>query len=352
MRFKDLSIKWKMMVLVLSGPLVIAVVFAWLRVHDMRNNAEKSVIDKSRAIVLMAEATRTQMSKKLQMGIIRPLGEIEPTKVVEAVPVVTAIQTAAVNAEKSGYTFRVPKVSPRNPTNEPTPFELEILNEIKENNLEEKVVINKNQITYFKPIKLTEECLFCHGDPKGKKDPTGGTLEGWKAGEVHGAFEIISSLDTVNKEVNRSIVSLTGWTVFVLSLCSLISMLLMKMSILKPLERSSKEIKKIAEKDLTGTVVGSGEDEFGRIADDVQNMKDQLRSVITKISSTADVLETKSAGMRDSSASLQQGSVEMNTRSISVAKAAEEMSSNMVSVAAATEEASINISLVADATKA
>lgn len=351
MRFSNLSIKWKMMMLVLGGPVVIAVLFAWLRISDMRSQAEQSVVEKSRAIVLMAEATRNQMSKKLQIGIIKPFDQIDPALVVEAVPVVTAMQTAAVNAKKSGYTFRVPKVSPRNPKNEPTPFELQILKEIKKNNLEEKIVINDNEIKYFKPIKLTEECLFCHGDPQGKIDPTGGTLEGWKTGEVHGAFEIISSLDAVNKKVRSSILSLTGWTALVLTVCSLISMLLMRMNVLKPLEKSSKEIKKIAAKDLTGVIDSDGEDEFGQMSSDLQNMKDQLRNVINKISDTADVLDVKSGDMRDSSVSLQQGSVEMNTRSVSVAKAAEEMSSNMGSVAAATEEASTNISLVADATK-
>ena len=74
------------MILALSGPVVIAVIFAVLRIQDLRTNAENSVIDKSRAIVLMAEATRNQMSKKLQIGIIKPFDQIAPDKVIEAVP--------------------------------------------------------------------------------------------------------------------------------------------------------------------------------------------------------------------------------------------------------------------------
>lgn len=350
MGFKNLSVKWKMMILALSGPVVIAIIFAWLRIADMRSNAEATVVDKSRAIVLMAEATRNQMSKKLELGIVKPFEELTPDNIIEAVPVVTAIQTAEVNAEKSGYTFRVPKVSPRNPKNEPTPFELEILKEIKSDNLTEKVVITDDEIRYFKPIKLTEECLFCHGDPKGKVDPTGGVLEGWKVGEIHGAFEIISSLDAVNAKKRKSIIALTGLTVFVLAICSVISMLLMKINIMNPLETSSRRIKQIADKDLTGAFKDIGKDEFGRISNDLLNMKNELRAVITKIRGTADILDTKSGEMRDSSNSLQAGSVEMNNRSVSVARAAEEMSSNMISVAAATEEASTNISLVSDAT--
>ena len=47
---------------------------------------------------------------------------------------------------------------------------------------------------YFRPIELTADCLLCHGDPAGSVDPVGGIREGWKVGEVHGAFEIVSSL--------------------------------------------------------------------------------------------------------------------------------------------------------------
>jgi methyl-accepting chemotaxis protein len=55
-------------------------------------------------------------------------------------------------------------------------------------------------VRYFRPIRLTDECLLCHGDPQTSKanwgndkglDPTGVRMEGWKVGEVHGAFEIV-----------------------------------------------------------------------------------------------------------------------------------------------------------------
>jgi methyl-accepting chemotaxis protein len=351
MRLRDISIKWKVLVVALAGPLIIACIMAWQRTGDIRTNAEKTVIDKSKAIVLMAEATRNEMARKLEIGVIKPFDQIEPSRVVEAVPVVTAMQTAAINAEKSNYAFRVPKVSPRNPKNEPTPFELEILNEISAKNLEEKIVITKDEIRYFKPIKLTKECLFCHGDPKGQIDPTGGKLEGWKAGEVHGAFEIISSLEIVNKEIRSTTLSIALWTISILFVCSIVTWLLLDRSVIRPLRFSSDEIKKVAKKDLTGEIVVGSNDEFGRIGMDLQNMKNQLQGVIKGISSSADILDEKSGELSTAAAQLSSGSNEMNARSMSVATAAEEMSSNMNSVAAATEEASTNIALVAKATK-
>ncbi len=350
MKFSDISIKWKILVLALASPVAIAMIMAWQWTGNLRLKAEQNVIDKSKAIVLMAEATRNEMSRKLSIGVIKPFDQIEPSKIIEAVPVVTAMQTAAINAEKSNYQFRVPKISPRNPKNEPTPFELEILNEITAQDLPEKIVVTANEIRYFKPIKLTQECLFCHGDPKGKTDPTGGKLEGWKVGEIHGAFEIISSMTETNREVRKTALSIILWTLGFLLASSVLTWLLLDRNIIRPLKNSSREIKQIAEKDFSGEIAVASRDEFGVINTDLMTMKRQLQQVIKGISLTADNLDDKARNLSISSKELAGGSNEMNDRSMSVATAAEEMSSNMSSVAAATEEASTNISLVSDAT--
>jgi methyl-accepting chemotaxis protein len=350
MKTRDMSVKLKVFLVALTGPLVIACIMAWQWTNGIRLEAEKALIDKSKAIVFMAEASRNEMSRKLSLGIIKPFDQIDPGKIIEAVPVVTAMQTAAINAKKSNYTFRVPKVDPRNPKNKPTPLELDVLDEIKSKNLEEKIVVSHDEVRYFRPIKLTEECLFCHGDPKGKADPTGGKLEGWKAGEIHGAFEIISSMDEVNEQVRNITLKIIAWAMGILFLCACVTWLLLDRNIIRPLKKSSLEIKKIAQKDLTGSIEIGNRDEFGDINSDLHGMKEQLRSVIKRIFSTADSLEERSKQLKDTSENLASGSTEMNSRSMSVATAAEEMSANMNSVAAATEEASTNIALVSEAT--
>jgi methyl-accepting chemotaxis protein len=351
MKMRDMSIRWKVLILALAGPLMIALIMGWQRASDTRAAAEQTVIDKSKAIVLMAEATRNEMARKLELGVIKPFDQIEPSKVIEAVPVVTAMQAAAMNAEKSGYTFRVPKVSPRNPKNEPTPTELEVLKELESGKLTDKVIITRDEVRYFKPIKLTKECLFCHGDPKGKVDPTGGRLEGWKEGEIHGAFEIISSMAEVNKEIDRSTMIIALWTIIILVTAFVVTWFLLDRSVIRPLKYSSQEIKKIADQDLTGEILIGGNDEFGAMGSDLQQMKNTLQEVIRGIVLSADTLDEKAISLGASAEQLANGSSEMNARSMSVATAAEEMSSNMNSVAAATEEASTNIALVANATK-
>lgn len=351
MKISDVSIKWKIMLIALAGPVIIAAILAWQRVDDIRDSATENIIDKSKAIVLMAEATRNQMARKLDLGLIKPFEDIPPDKVVEAVPVVTAMQTAAVNAEQAGYTFRVPKVSPRNPANTPTEEELGYLNEIKGKNLQELVIHKKNEIRYIKPIKLTQDCMFCHGDPRGKIDPTGGTMEGWKVGEIHGAFEIITSLDETNAQVTRAKLGVAGWTLSILAFIAGAVWLLMQGNVIRPLGRASAYLGTIAQGDLSAQIKAEGKDEFGQIVSNIDSMSEKLREMIAKISSSSETLFDASERFSLASADITKGTRELNDRSTSVAAAAEEMSSNMNSVAAATEEASTNIALVANSTE-
>ncbi len=351
MKFRDISIKWKILIIALAGPITIASIFAWQRVDDIRTSAIANIVDKSKAIVLMAEATRTQMARKLDLGLMKPFDEISADKIVEAVPVVTAMQTAAVNAEKAGYTFRAPKISPRNPKNTPTSEELTYLDEIKSKNLEELVIIKDQEIRYLKPIRLTEDCLYCHGDPRGKIDPTGGTMEGWKVGEIHGAFEIITSLDEMNSNVTKARITVTGWTIGILSAIAAVVWLLLQSNVIRPLSNASRYIQTIAQGDLSERIDSGGTDEIGKMVSNIDFMANQLRQMITKITQSSDVLFDSSDKFSDASSHITKGTRELTDRSTSVAAAAEEMSSNMVSVAAATEEASTNISLVANSTE-
>ncbi len=252
MKLTNLSIKWKIILIAVSGPVILAALLGWQRIQSIRQGALDAILSKSRAITMVTESVRIQMAKKLQTGIMKPFEELTSTNILEAVPVVTAIQVARERAQEAGYTFRAPKISPRNPDNTPTSLEAAVLKELTEQNLNEKVIFEDDQIRYFRPIRLTKECLFCHGDPAGGKDVVGGTKEGWQEGEVHGAFEIISSLAEVNKSVHQAIISVIISTGLILGIIILVSWLLLKVNIITPLQRAGEFIKAIAGGDFPG----------------------------------------------------------------------------------------------------
>ncbi len=347
---KHLSIKWKILFLVILGPILVGSILAWQRVNDIRKGAEHAIISKSSGIVLMAEATRDRMAKKLKSGVIKPFDQLDPSLVVEAVPVITAIQVAEDKAREAGYTFRVPKISPRNSKNEPTALEQRVLAEIKAKNLPEKIIIEKHQIRYFKPIRLTSECLFCHGDPKGSADVTGGTKEGWRTGEIHGAFEIISSLDEANRAVAAARVNVLFWLIGILGFVIVVAWVILQRTIVNPLDDANRFMNSVAGGDLTGNLNPRNQDEIGQMVSNMGNMTHRLNELVKDIGSTSATLLDSSNALGSTADDFTQSAENTAERTNSVAAAAEEMSANMATVAAATEEAATNIALVSTAT--
>ncbi|OQX20388.1 MAG: chemotaxis protein [Desulfobulbaceae bacterium A2] len=350
MRFNDVGVRWKILGITLLGLVVMAGIMAWQRVADIRRGSEEAIVSKSVGIILMAEAARDRMANKLAAGVLKPLDQLDAKQVMEAVPVITAMQVAGDKAKEAGYSFRVPSHNPRNPANTPDPVEQAVLSELQQKNLTHKIVVEKNQIRYFRPIKLSEDCMFCHGEPKGSQDPTGHAREGWRPGEHHGAFEIISSLEAANKAVVRAWINVALWTAALLAVTGLTALLLINVGVVRPLNQASTLVQRIAAGDLTARLTRSGSDEFGRMIEELNTMAQGLDRIVRDILATAERVNTSAGDFGAMADSFAGSSRETAERSGAVAAAAEEMSANMQNVASAAEEASTNISLVSAAT--
>nr|WP_321257951.1 methyl-accepting chemotaxis protein [uncultured Pseudodesulfovibrio sp.] len=292
--FKDLSLKWKVMSLALVGPLLVAAILAAQQVIQIQNSGEKDIIDQSRAVVLMAEAARQEMSKKLEMGVIMPFDQLKHSKakIIEAIPVITAIKMAKRQSNELDFQFRVPKVSPRNPENAPTPLESKVLAELKAKNLTEKILIEDNQIRYFRAIRLTKECLYCHGDARGDVDPTGGIKEGWKVGEIHGAFQIISSLEGAKANILKAELYTAGETLFILLLIGFLVWLLVKKIIVNPLFRIRIFAQSVASGELDATPEGVFSAELRSVKNSIETMVDKLKAQMFEAAEKKEEAET------------------------------------------------------------
>ena len=122
-------------------------------------------------------------------------GDFRRTSLYDSVPIVAAWNSIREVAQREGFEFRVPKRHPRNPQNEPTAEEAAILDALESSGQKEYFEANRsaNLIVYARPIRLTEDCLVCHGDPANSpahdgKDALGFPMEGWRPGQIHGAF--------------------------------------------------------------------------------------------------------------------------------------------------------------------
>ncbi|MFA7383450.1 MAG: methyl-accepting chemotaxis protein [Desulfurivibrionaceae bacterium] len=233
MDMKQWSLRGKIVLAGVFLPAVLLLILFRLYVSEAKEKTLQSYADKARAICLTAESTRDEMESKWQMGLftaeqLRDLAEAgQKEKALAMVPVVSAWNAAMRKAQEGGYTFKVPKHSPRNPKNEPDALETKALKLMEEKNLPEYYEIDPalNAVRYFRPVRLTETCLLCHGDPKNSQalwgnaqgvDPTGSTMENWKVGEIHGAFEVIQSLEQADKQLSASLTK--GWQLVVFGL--------------------------------------------------------------------------------------------------------------------------------------
>lgn len=222
MSFNRWSLRTKIIVMGVALPTLLMFGLFFAYASHQRQQSVQAIVEKARSVCLATESTRQGMEEYWDSGVftINQLrnwadhGELD--RVVAAVPVVTAWKSAMRKAEEAGYQFRVPKNQPRNPQNTPDAVEADVLKLLESGSIDEHFVIDDklNAVRYFRPIKLTATCMYCHGDPaksveywgnSSGQDPTGARMENWKVGEVHGAFEVVQSLDNADAALRASL---------------------------------------------------------------------------------------------------------------------------------------------------
>lgn len=167
--FKNLKLTSKIagsIALTLSLTAVVGFVITQRRIN---RQAEDAFVDKLRKTDGMAGTMRTYFSSNVE--VYAPHHEFKNLK---QVPVVVAWTVARDYAESQGMKFSTPSLHPRNPNNKPDEFESEALHtferdpELKE--YYRRVNLNGSEVMrYAQPVRLTQDCLFCHGDPVGEK---------------------------------------------------------------------------------------------------------------------------------------------------------------------------------------
>ncbi|MCX6591125.1 MAG: methyl-accepting chemotaxis protein [Acidobacteria bacterium] len=212
-----------------------------------------------RTAILEAENVRESISGLRQANVfnqermieeIKTASDFRTTGAYQTVPVVAAWRAIEKVAAQEGYQFRIPKNSPRNPKNQPTAEESAWLSAFESGRLAEVFEVNsaRNEIVYARPIKLTADCLSCHGDPgssitKDGRDVLGFQMENWKAGEVHGAFVLKSSLDRVDQVVQAGMLKTVMWVLPVTGIVCGILIWLSRRSIINPLRKALMDVK-------------------------------------------------------------------------------------------------------------
>ncbi|WP_456434482.1 methyl-accepting chemotaxis protein [Thermosulfuriphilus sp.] len=333
----------------------------------------------ARQLVIQAENVRKHVAKTHEKGVYKDylerlksealmaqksgdflkLKEIRQ-RFVEVVPVLNAIKVLDQGAKDGGYILRVPKFEPRNPKNAPDELEAKVLKELMSSNKEEIVVRGhypdpttgrlRPALRYFRPIRLTEDCLICHGDPQrsyelwGNRkglDLTGARMEGWRAGEVHGAFEIIYFLDEALAALRKNALIMAGGSLLALIIIALLVHQIIFRIAGRPIEQFIQAAEKIASGDLrTDFLRKENKDEIGRLAQALQKMKEGLRDLIGLIRQETNSINEEAQNFKDRGGLLSQRAQEMNAKTTNMVNSIENIAQRVEEIAGAAEQMS------------
>ena len=301
-----MKLRVKILARVLPGMIAVAAVLLLVNFSLPAKNSVASLTERSRAVALAAQAVQKEMARKFESG--------DGSLADEAVPVITAMNVAAAVAEDSGSILYIPAFKPRNPENEPADYELAALKRLRDENLDELVVTDRFRIRYYRPIRITAECLACHGEPEGTVDPSGGTREGWKQGEVRGAYMVESSLVP---DGDRRLKALFPPVLALLGVIIIVTMTLIRTlgKSLKPLGGYIDVLARAAEGDLTVRAEGGSSDEIGSLAEYLNGFLDDLGAVIGRVKETSRTAGRIASGLADNArrSSAAAGRIETDT---------------------------------------
>jgi len=221
---------------------------------------------------------------------------------------------------------------------------------------------------YAQAVRLTEDCLVCHGDPVGQKDPFGYAKEGMKAGDLRGAFTVRASTEGLVKTARSNSIALFLTSFLTLLAAAVVLFVLVRKLITKPLSSVVALANQIADNDLgMDDLPVDSADEIGEVTSSLNIMKNNLRELVEAISETVVQVASASNQMSTTSQHITVNSEktmaqsqlasdaggQVNTNLQTLASGAEEMNSTIGEIAKnATDAARVSVEAVASAESA
>ena len=316
--------------------------------NRINRQAEEAFIDKLRKTDGMASAVRTYFSANVDVYV--PNHEFKQAK---QVPVVVAWNIAREYAESQGMKFSTPSSHPRNPKNAPDDFEREVLAKFESNSdlkefCKRTVIDGEEVMRYAQPVRLTEDCLVCHGSPAGAKDPLGYTKEGMKAGDLRGAFVVTAPLAAINAAATGNSLALLLLSAVTMMLAAGTVFFLVRRLVVGPVAEAAVLADHIASNNLTADDIEVlANDEIGDASRALNQMKNNLQRVIQSIRATAEQVAASSEELSSTSQQITANSEETTAQAKVVSEAGVQVNTNLQTVASGAEEMNSTIGEIA-----
>ena len=315
-------------------------------------------IESSRQLLLVSESIRDNVVKKWEDGLYSPehLVQLVQNKtppearelIIATVPTANAWDVIEAKAKEGGFRFKAPALNPRNPPrNNPDETERKVLDIFQANpSLTEYSIVDdeKQEIRYFRPVKMVKQCELCHGDPATSaalwnndqgKDLLGYTMENRRAGDLHGAFEIITPFDVALTGYKTEIYYALGFLVLGLFLIGFTGYFVMNKIIISPLTDLALNLQQICsgEGDLRARLNATGKSEFAWVAASFNSFVKKIAKTVDEISVTSEQLANASNKLATITQTTQKGVERQLQETTLVANAMKQMTSTVQEVA-------------------
>ena len=225
-------------------PAVLMLIVAATYYRESHATAVDACVQRARAVCITGESVRANAEhlwaestfSRPQLQQWAEEGNVD--RLLATVPIVMSINSVGGTADESIFKFRVPALKARNPANQADEFQASALRELAATDTTELVRFDRktNSVHYFRPVRLGESCLMCHGNPNTSQelwsnnngeDVLGYKMENMKAGELYGAFELVQSLE----EADAAAMATLGSAILIilpgLAICAALSLLVL-----------------------------------------------------------------------------------------------------------------------------
>ena len=346
--FKDLKLSAKLLGAITLVLMATSGISFWILQGRIDRQEDEAFRDKLRQITGMTAATRTWFASNIDIMV-----PDRNFKHLEQVPVVVAMRTAEEYASHEGMKFRTPSLHPRNPKSQPTEFEKRALDAFNNDPTLQEFVERPNLngrevMRYAQPVRVVPDCLQCHGDPAGEKDPFGYSKEGMKLGELRGAFVLEAPTNTLVQQ-SRSNMIATFLISFLTVLAAIaVTYWVLLQLVIRPVKRCAEFAGMIARKILTLEDLEIGAvDEVGEAMSALNTMKNNLHEVVQSIADTAGHVASASEELSATSQQISANSEETSAQASVVTQAAQHVSQNLQSVSTGAGEMTATIQSIA-----
>lgn len=359
---KSLGLTSKIVLMVVALMLLVAVAINLVFISKYRDSITTAMVEKAASFTAVADQTKNHVSRLNTMSLFddkaitqelqkvrEEKSDYRTSRAFNAIPVVSGWTAAGKAAQQEGLDFNIVAFNARNKDNTPAEgsFRAGMLEDLEKqarsNNNDTIYRIDKqaNQLHYMRAIRLTADCMACHGKPGGVNDPDkdgldpiGFPMENWQVNDVHGAYEVMMPMSIVDKQV-ASFALMSSIIVGSMIFLAVAVVTWFTRKILgKPLKSLIKVMDQIQQSnDLTLVVNAEGQDEVGKLGRCFNNMITTLRDTLGQVHMASSEVASASTEIAASSEQIASGMQQQSSQSTSAAAAVEEMSSTIVEVA-------------------